>query len=219
MQTVVRGRRSSRRRPLDNYGTLWLQSKLNQNASNKALAAIQQLGRALPCTVLSVNGSLVTVKFEVQSGEPWTLPHIEIPIASSQWYRVPIQEGDAGITMPCDAAISGITGQGGGVADMSVNPGNLTALVFVPISSVAFSAPPRANIAWANGPHGARIGDSSSSTFVDCDPDTGTVTIHAGGKSWSFGSAGFTLATGVIAEIHLHGNVQGGSGETGPPIP
>jgi hypothetical protein len=203
---------------LDNYSTLSVQAKLNQHASAKAQAAIAQLGRALPCSVVSVNGALVTVKFEVQSGIPWTLEQLTLPKAESQWLRVPTQIGDYGITVPADTDLSQISGQDGGVADMSVNYGNLSTLVFVPVASTAFAAPPRANIAWANGPHGARVGDSANAAYLDCNSDTGTVTIHAAGKSWTFGAAGLVMSTGVIAETHLHGGVQGGPSDTGPPI-
>lgn len=201
---------------MSDFDTLWLQPKLLASARNQALSAIQQTGRALPCTVVSVNGALVTVNFEIAS--PPTLPQIIIPIAMSQWIRIPIQNGDQGITVPADTFLGGVTGQGG-IADTSINYGNLSTLVFVPISSTAFAAPPRANIVWGNGPHGACIGDSANATYVDCNPDTGIVTIVAGGKSWSFGASGLTMSSGVIAELHLHGGVAGGSSDTGPPIP
>lgn len=203
---------------MDNYGTLSVQAKLNQHANSKALAAIQQTGRALPCSVVSVNGSLVTVKFEVNSA-PWTLPFLTLPKAENQYLRAPTQPGDYGITVPGDTDLSQISGQGGGVPDLQTNFGNLSTLVFVPVASTTFNAPPRANIVWANGPHGARIGDSGNTAYLDCNPDMGTVTIHAGGRSWTFSAVGLTMATGVVAELHMHGGVRGGPDETGPPIP
>jgi len=215
MRTEPRGQQSSRQCLLvSDFDTLWLQPKLLASARNQALQAIQQTGRALPCTVVSVNGSLVTVNFEIAS--PPTLPQIIIPIAMSQWIRIPVQDGDQGITVPADTFLGGVTGQGG-IADLSVNYGNLSTLVFVPIASTAFAAPPRANIFWGNGPHGARIGDSANATYIDCDPDTGTVTIAAGGKTWTLSAAGLTMSSGIIAEVHIHGGVAGGSGTTGEP--
>jgi hypothetical protein len=196
--------------------TLWLQQKLNRQARNQALQAIQQTGRVLPCKIVAVNGSLVTVNFEVMN--PPTLPQIEIPLAQGQWMRAPVQPGDYGITVAADASLYGIDGSDGGVADLDIATGNLSALLFLPVASTVFSAPPREGMAWANGPHGARIGDSANTAYIDVNTDTRTVMIHAGGNLWTFGPGGFTMSSGIIAETHLHPGVQGGPSDTGPPI-
>ena len=201
----------------NNDTTLWLQRSLNKQAQNQARMAIQATGRALPCVVTAVNGSTVTVSFEVQSSNPYTLPLLTLPTWGSQWNRIPFQPGDTGITIPADTSIGGISGENAGVAQINVNYGNLSALIFVPVSSTAFSSPPRANIFWGNGPHGARIGDSANAAYVDCNSDTGTVTIHAGGHSWTFAAAGLTMSSGVVAETHIHSGVTTGSGVTGGP--
>lgn len=196
--------------------TLWAQQNLNALAIGRAAQVIQETGRALPCSVTAVDGSLVTVKFEVQG--PWTLPPITIPKAESAYLRAPTTVGDVGMTLPADTFLGGVSGQGTGIADLAKSYGNLSTLVFVPVAAVSFSAPPRAGIAWANGPHGARLGDGASAAYVDANPDTGTVTIHAGGNTFIFGAAGFTMSTGIVAETHLHGGVSGGTSDTGPPI-
>lgn len=200
----------------DNYVTLALQPKLNQQARNQALQAISQLGQALPCSVTAVNGSLVTVKFEVQS-VPFTLPPLTLPKAESQWLRSPTQIGDVGLTVPADTFLGGVSGQGTGVANPSVNYGNLGTLVWVPIAATTFPSTPDANKAWVNGPHGARLGDSASDVYVDCDATSGTVTIKASGKTWTFGPAGFTMSSSIVAETHIHGGVQTGGGVTTGP--
>ncbi len=202
---------------MSDYETLSLQQKLNRAAHNKAVAAIQQTGRALPCSVTAVNGSFVTVRFEVQGA--YTLPPLTLPKAEGAWLRSPTQPGDVGLTLPADASLGGISGLGSGVAQLGTNEGNLGTLVWVPVAATGFSAPPRSGIAWANGPHGARIGDSANVAYVDANPDIGTVTIHAGGQTWTFTSMGLTLATGIVAELHAHGGVRGGPDDTGPPIP
>lgn len=196
--------------------TLWLQQKLNRNAQSQAMLAIEQTGRALPCKVTKVNGSLVTVSFEVDSG--YTLPPVQMPKAESQWMRAPTQIGDFGLTVPADTFLGGISGLGSGVATLGKQYGNLSALVWIPVAGTGFTAPPRASIAWPNGPHGARLGDSASTAYIDCNPDTGTVTIAAGGKAWTFTAAGLTMSSGVIAETHVHPGVTGGSSDTGGPI-
>jgi len=210
---------------VSDYSTLWLQKKVNQVATNAALQAIAQTGKALPCTVTAVSGAFVTVSFEVQvpydvNGvtQYYTLPPVEMPCATSQWFPNPTQINDVGLSVPSDVFLTGITGQGGGIAIEGINPGNLSALVFLPIGTTNFPTPPRANIAWPNAPHGGRIGDSANTTYIDCDPDTGTVTITAGGKSWTFTSAGLTMSNSIVLESHLHTGVTGGSSDTGPPV-
>ncbi|HQT24966.1 MAG TPA: hypothetical protein PLK99_00005 [Burkholderiales bacterium] len=50
----------------DNYSKLWIQSTVNRNAISRARQAIENSGNALPCRVSAVNGSIVTVAFEVE---------------------------------------------------------------------------------------------------------------------------------------------------------
>lgn len=205
--------------PSNNDNTLWLQRSLNKNAQNQARMAIARTGRALPCVVTEVNGSLVTVSFEVQGGSnPYTLPLLTLPKAESQWMRSPTQIGDVGLTVPADTSLGGINGANAGVATIGVDYGNLSALVWIPVAATSFSMAPSASKNWINGPGGARIGDSTNAVYVDCDKTAGTVTIHAGGKSFVFGSSGFTMSNGIVVETHIHGGVQTGSGDTGGPI-
>src|SRR5580692_8889340 len=110
----------------DNYDALWIQKNLNIHATNRALLAIQETGRSLPCSVTAVDGSLVTVKFEVMGA--WTLPPLTLPKAESAWMRTPTQVGDVGFTVPADTFLGAISGLGGGVADLSKDYGNLSTL-------------------------------------------------------------------------------------------
>ena len=121
----------------DNAEKLWLQDSLNRTAINRAADAIARLGKALPCRVTAVSGSIVTVEFEVSS--QWTLPAVTIPKAEGPWIRSPTQVGDYGLTVPADAYLGGISGLGGGVANM-VPRGNLTALAWVPVAATCFPA-------------------------------------------------------------------------------
>ena len=163
----------------DNATTLWLQSDLNRQAYNKAAQAIAATGRALPCTVVAVNGSLVTVKFEVSSA-PWTLPNLTLPKGESQWLRAPVQVGDVGMTLPADTFLGGVTGLGAGVADLTKDYGNLATLVWVPVAAVAFGPPPDPNKAWINGPNGSVLSDTAQTVGVSADHGAGVVTIYAG---------------------------------------
>ena len=133
------------------YDKLWLAQSFNQTAIGRAAEAIQRTGRALPCRVTAISGSFVTVEFEVTTA-PWVLPQITIPKAESQWIRMPTQVGDYGMTVPADAYLSGISGQGGGTPDLR-QPGNLSALVWVPVAAKGFPSV-NTNAAYVAGPQG-----------------------------------------------------------------
>lgn len=183
---------------------------LNRIALQTVGTQIQQFGKALPCTVVSVNGSIVTVNFEVTSTQ--TLPNVSIPKAESRWIRMPIQVGDAGLTMPADVYLGGITGLGGGVASMAPVP-NLTALVFVPVGSTEFSSV-NTNASFISGPEGVvlQTDDGTSSLVVN---ESG-ITMAFGGKVVSLTSVGFMI-DGILFDTHQHISEAPGT-PTGVPI-
>lgn len=189
----------------DNAERLWFQNSLNQIAIERAAEAIEQLGRALPCSVVSVSGQIVTVQFEVSSA-PFTLPQITIPVATGKYDWQPIQKGDTGITQPADVYLGGISGLGGGTADLT-RRGNLSTLVFVPVSNKAWTVP-NANQRVVQGPEGVLLQTLDGTNSVNIAASGVTITV--GGKTWTFTSAGFTMDTGVVAETHIHSDPQGG---------
>lgn len=220
----------------DDFSKLWFQQNLNRTAVNKAQQAIGTIGRALPCRVTAVNGAIVTVEFELDSA-PWTLPPITIPKAESPWIRMPTQVGDKGVTMPSDAYLGGVSGLGGGTADMR-RRGNLSALVFVPVSN-ASSGPIDPNAAQVQGPNGAiiRTTEGPTSSIVTSQSgttitfETTTLVINAAGITLTVGGQTFTwggsqavstlpikapdviLPNGAV-NPHFHADPQGGN--TGP---
>lgn len=173
----------------ENYDKLWLQKTSNQLAVTRAQQAIKSLGRALPCRVIAVSGAVVTVAFEVNAA-PWTLPNITIPKAESNWVRMPTQVGDKGYTAPADAYLGGVSGLGGGVATM-LQRGNMTSLVFTPISN-ANSGPIDQNAAQIQGPNGAIIQTTSGTTSSVVTNQEGT-TITFGTTTLTVNAAGITL--------------------------
>jgi hypothetical protein len=173
----------------DNYDKLWVQKSANQLAINRATQAIQKLGRALPCHVVAVNGSIVTIAFEVNAA-PQSLPNITIPKAESPWIRMPTQVGDKGVTMPADAYLGGVSGLGGGVATLTQRA-NLTALVFVPVSN-SNSGPIDPNAAQMQGPNGAIIKTTTGTTSEIVTNQSGT-TITFGTTSLTVGASGITM--------------------------
>lgn len=110
-----------------------LQVSLGNIAKKGANDAISLLGMSLPASIVSISGSFVTVKFEILSD--YGLPQITVPIARSEYIREPLQAGDKGVLIPCDASIAGITGQDGSTADMTA-PANLSSLIFFPLGNM-----------------------------------------------------------------------------------
>lgn len=205
---------------------LWLQQSTNELAINRASQAIRSTGRALPCRVVAVDGSIVTVAFEIES-LPWTIPQITIPKAESNWIRMPTQVGDLGMTMPADAYLGGVSGLGGGVAKLS-RRGNLSTLVFVPISHKD-SPPIDQNAAQIEGPNGAIVRNTqgtetretidqsgysltrgSNSIVLD---DSG-ITLTFGGKVVKLNGSGLTI-DGILFDTHTHEYAPGSN----PPAP
>jgi hypothetical protein len=173
----------------DDFSKLWFQQNLNKAAVNKAQLAIGALGRALPCRVTRVTGAIVTVEFEANTA-PWTLLPITIPKAESPWIRMPTQVGDKGVTMPADAYLGGISGLGGGTADMR-RRGNLSTLVFVPVSNSG-SPPDDQDAAQICGPNGAIIRTTQGTNSSIVTDQNGT-TITYGTTSLAINASGITL--------------------------
>lgn len=208
------------------FSKLWIQRGQNQAAIQRATQAIQATGRALPCHVVAVSGAIVTVAFDVNPS-PWPLPQVTIPKAESPWIRMPTQVGDYGMTMPADVYLGGISGLGQGVADVAT-PGNLSALVFVPVSNSA-SPPVDQNAAQVQGPNGAIIQTTTGTPSKVVTDQTGTVitfgtvilTINAAGitfdvdgKIYAFTSTDAQI-DGIAFLGHQHTGVTTGSANTG----
>lgn len=198
---------------------------INEFALRKATDAIQLLGKALPASVVSVTNSIVTVNFELNT--TFTLPQVTVPIATSQYRREPTQVGDLGVVRPADVHLGGITGLGGGTADLTV-PANLSALVWEPVANQNWSATDDANAYLIYGPNGAIIRDTGKNCIVTLDQTQITlsgkneVTIKVGNSvsviltSSQVQINGTLVINGQQYLQHLHTGVTAGSSDTGP---
>lgn len=191
------------------YLKLPVQQSLNAIAVTRAQQEIAKQGKAFPCSVVSVDGAMVTVKFELQTGK-LTLPNITIPKLESNWMRSPTQVGDLGITMSADVAISGIAGFGG-TATLA-QPGNLGALFFVPISS-STSPPPNQNQAIVQGPNGALIQSADGHTSINLTESEVVITV--GGATYTFTASQMTSSepVQVNSAITATGNIDSTGGD------
>lgn len=207
-----------------------LQRSITQFATAKASDAIQKLGKALPASVVSIKGSIVTVKFEVQDTVFNTLPNVQCPLFGPEYIRYPIQTGCKGVVFPADAYLGGMSGLGGGVANLT-QPANLTTLVFFPIANTAWKAVD-SNILTLYGVNGTTIQDTvNNASKVAVTPTSVTTTAANNGStitqtqsSITLSCAGHTLVIngsgilldGILFATHDHINSQPGIGVTGP---
>ena len=111
---------------------------LDNIARTRAADLMQQQGRELPCHVTKVEGQVVTVAFDVNS--PFTLPEVKMPIDTGIMQWLPIQVGDKGVVRSADVYLGGISGQGGGTADL-LRKSNLSMLIFHPTSNKDWTPP------------------------------------------------------------------------------
>lgn len=112
-----------------------LSRSINLLAQRKVLEEINKRGKTLPGHVISVQGALVTVNFDVEGA---LLPSVQMAVAQSQYIVIPIQPGDKGVAIPADVYIGSSTGLGSSTAGMTL-PANLTSLIWVPVSNSAWA--------------------------------------------------------------------------------
>ena len=155
-----------------------LARSLNRFVEQKVHSYMQTVGRtSLPASVTAVNGSIVTVSFQVTS--PYTLPTVTVPIIGSEYIRLPIQVGCTGMVLQADAYLGGVTGLGGGMADLSI-PANLSSLVFLPLGSKKFSTTDNPNAIVLYGPDGGILRTMDKTCSVNASSSGVAITVPAG---------------------------------------
>ena len=189
-----------------------LAKSLGNFTSQRIYDAMQLVGKSLPCSVVSVQGSIVTVKFEL-TNIPFTIPQVTIPVFGPEYIRYPIQIGDKGFCVAADASLRGITGLGVGTADLTP-PVNLTALVFYPIGNKNWSSVD-GNALVMYGPNGCVIRDSGSGCVITLTPDgvttvVGSTTIEVKGSKVTVTSPDVV----INGNLTVHGKITGDAGFT-----
>ncbi|VTM12466.1 Uncharacterised protein [Raoultella terrigena] len=187
---------------------------MNNFAEEKIAEAMQLVGKVLPATIVSQSGKMVTVSFSL-TNIPFTLPQVTIPLFGPQYVRYPMQPGDRGIVIPADTYIGGMSGLGGGVADLT-QPANLSALVYLPISHTEWQDVD-GQVVTVYGPEGVTLRDSGSNTtfllkpdsIAISTPDSFTVTV---------GSTVFSLTEGYWSLSGDSGHLQDSVASTSPAI-
>jgi len=189
----------------------WFGRDLNRFAEQKALDAIQLTGKALPASVISVAGSIVTVKFELDA-KPFTLPQVTVPIWGPEYIRYPTQVGDKGFVVPADARLGAMSGLGKGTASLAL-PANLSALVFAPFGNKDWSATDDAQAIVIYGPNGAIIRTVDKKAVVTVNASG--IVANYNGKKFTLNDTGLTLDCDLIVNGKFtntgDGSVGGGA--------
>ncbi|EPC5749858.1 hypothetical protein [Klebsiella pneumoniae] len=172
-------------------------SSMNRFTERKIENALQKSGKVLPASVVKQTGNMITVSFELRD-IPYVLPQVTIPLFGPQYIRYPMQPGDKGIVIPADTYIGGVSGQGGGIADMTP-PANLSALVFLPISNTEWQEVD-GQVVTVYGPEGVTLRDSGSNTTFLLKPDSIAIstpdnfTVTVGGTVFSLTGSKWSLS-------------------------
>ena len=172
-------------------------SSMNRFTERKIENALQKSGKVLPASVVKQTGNMITVSFELRD-IPYVLPQVTIPLFGPQYIRYPMQPGDKGIVIPADTYIGGVSGQGGGIADMTP-PANLSALVFLPISNTEWQGVD-GQVVTVYGPEGVTLRDSGSNTIFLLKPDSIAIstpdsfTVTVGGTVFSLTGSKWSLS-------------------------
>lgn len=183
-------------------------------ADQKIATAMQAAGKVLPAAVVARSGNMVTVSFLLRD-IPYTLPQVTIPLFGPQYIRYPMQPGDRGIVIPADTYLGGASGLGGGTADLTP-PGNLSALVFLPVSHTAWEAVDE-QVLTLYGPEGVTIRDAKSNTTFLLTPES--ITIATPQKfEVTVGSTVLTLTAGAWSLTGQSGTLTDSAASTSPKI-
>lgn len=185
-----------------------LVQSMDEAISKKIRSAIQLAGKALPAQVVSVNGSIVTVSFLLNTA-PYAIPNVTVPIGSSEYIRLPIRAGDKGVVFPADAHIGSASGLGPTTGDLG-RPSSLGALTFFPIGNSGFS-PLAAGILWLYstalavlgiGSSGVTLTGANANLTVAKNVTAATVTVGNGATgSFTAGANTVTVVDGIVTSI------------------
>ena len=187
---------------------------MNRFTENKLSEAFQAAGKILPASIVSQSGKMVTVAFEIHDTS-YVFPQVTIPLFGPQYIRYPMQPGDKGIVIPGDTYLGGVSGQGGGMADLTP-PANLSALVFLPISNTEWDSVD-GQVVTIYGPEGVTIRDQSSNTTFLLTPDS--IAIQTVNQFMvTVGDTVLTLTQGMWSLTGTAGKLQDSTASTSPAI-
>lgn len=195
---------------MDQSRKLPIFSSLVETAKKQSNRAVHMDGRSMPATVVSMNGSIATINFELDS--PYTLPQIQVPVFGAEYIRVPIQPGCKGVVMASDYYLGAMSGLGPGRATLPKR-GNLSNLVFFPISNSGWASEDGKTLT-LYGVTGVKIMDKPGGASLVSVED-GSITLSNGNSSVAITSDGVAISgnltiNGQAYTQHTHTNGNGG---------
>jgi hypothetical protein len=150
------------------------------------------------------------VNYEVTGTQ--TLPNTSMPTIGSRYIRQPFQPGEKGMTISGDAYLGGVSGLGGGAADLTQR-GNLSTSAWAPVGNSTWPATDPNTLTFIGGPSGVKIQDASGATVITL---TGSaISMSTGGHTLVINSSGVVI-DGKIFLLHEHTLVQTGASDSGP---
>jgi hypothetical protein len=173
----------------DNAFVTPLWRSLPSHARKQVQDGVQKTPKAIPVSVVSVQGELVTVKVEAQGN--YTIEQFQVAQGYSEWMRGATQVGDKGYVTAADFYIGGMTGLGGGTADYR-DRANLTPMVFFPVSQKTFPHNPTRdfNALFLNGMTGTVNQDTGGKSVHTVHPTNGiTSTTQTGNVTHNSGQS------------------------------
>jgi hypothetical protein len=192
-----------------NYQKTPFFTSLARHGRREINTALELTGKALPASIVTMMGSIATIKFEL-TNIPFTLPNVTMPIAGSEYIRLPLQAGCKGVVFPADARLGAVSGLGGTSTDLST-PGNLSALVFFPLGNKGFAAPEDANQLELYGVDGALIKSTvNKEWFAQWTKNGVTIANKAGSASIAWNGTAWEIKGPTIFDglVTMKGNLQ-----------
>ncbi|UGC97732.1 puncturing protein [Pantoea phage PdC23] len=186
---------------------------MNNFAEQKIGDASQIAGRPLPAVVVAQSGNMITVSVSINSD--FTIPELTVPIFGPEYVRYPMQPGDKGMLLNMGIYIGGMSGQGGGVANLNI-PQNLSALVYLPISNTEWASVDP-DVVTVYGPEGVTLRDAESNTTFLLTPESITIAAPQSFKVTVGGTILNLTPTGWRLE-GINGALTDGGGTTSPAV-
>lgn len=134
---------------------------LQRFTGNVARAATNLLAKCAPASVLEMSGPHAVVNFETTANLPG---QVTMPILGSRSFRTD-HTGEQGYTPSGDYYMGGVSGLGGGVADLTQH-GNLSTGAWAPVSNTNWPSIPGATTVVTGKASGLILRDSEGNETV-----------------------------------------------------
>lgn len=169
-------------------------------------------GKALPASVITVQGRIVTVRLEVDCNP--ALPPLNVPIAENEYMRVPIQPGCKGLVVSADVSLGQMTGMGARRPALNDSSPNLSSCLFLPLSHAEWEKLD-GNMLQLYGVAGVQVTDRlNGSSTVTLTKDSVTLSTGAATVTLSGGRVeinGELVINGQPYKAHQHSNGHNGA--------